>query len=137
MKNMMKKMIILVIAVSAGQAEARQSVSPYVIHSPYIIQSNVTITLNPVITGPAPRSFNYKLTHLGQMMAQGSIALTPSHHSLIAAGGMYNAAEINVCNTITPLYPTPTGVPIRIERKNYYFIPPNTTQLISQTLTDC
>lgn len=102
------------------------------------VVSRVSITLRATTSGYTPVKFNYTLTHLGSVLYQASLPLTPSHHSLVAAGNQYQAHENMACNTATTLLPHPLGNKIKVERVNYYLLMPgNTRQIISKTQTDC
>ena len=98
------------------------------------VESTVTI----VIRANVPARFDYKLTHLGSVLAQNNIPLTPSHHSLIAAGNQYQADETAACNTANLILPHPLGKPIQLARANYYLLTPSNQRiLINRTQTDC
>jgi len=131
MKTILKTCVIIALLMSASKSEAQQAISPYVIHS------SVVIILKPTSTGVVPSIFEYKINHLGQVMAQGNVSLGVSIPSLIAATNIYSLAQTNVCNSVSQIFQTPDGSPIQVYRKNSYFIPPNTRWLASESLTDC
>lgn len=131
MRTILKALLITLLISPAGLAEARQTISPYV------IQSSVVITLKPTSTGVVPSTFEYKIGHLGQVMAQGNIPLNAFIQSLTAAGNIYSLAQTNICNTVSQTIQTPDGSPIQVYRKSTYFIPPNTRWLASESLTEC